>query len=310
MLPSPKLAPGDRVRLIASANPHDRESLDRAVKVLESWGLTAEVGSYAPDPADQLAEINAALGDAAIRAIVVTGDGAQAYRIADELDFDAARHDPKPIVGVAGTTHLHLALWRECRIGGVYGAIADDADPADSALIDSAEALRRTLMTMPPNTLQPMMSQPNTLQSKTLRSQPDEISASVNAPGRATGPLLGGNLTAIRNMIGAGLPDLDGALLFLEDRRTIGLGQVDRQLTHLRRSGALDGLRGVVLGRFPGFEGYVDRDWALADVLQDQLTGLGVPVLGGIRFGGGGDPVPVGAVAVLDADEGQLIVGS
>lgn len=289
-----KLEPGDRVRLIAPANPQDREPQSRAIEVLESWGLTAEVGAHAPDPAHQLAELNAALRDAAVRAIVITGGGAETYRIADRLDFDAARRDPKPVVGVAGTTHLHLALWRECRIAGVYGTIAGE-NPADQATIDSVEALRRALMTT---------------QTVVLRSQPGEISTTVKAPGTATGPLLGGNLTAIRNMIGAGLPDLDGAILVLEDQRTIGLGQVDRQLTHLLRSHALDGLRGIVLGRFPGFEGFVDREWTLADVLRDQLTRLGVPVLGGLRFGNGFQPVPVGATAVLDADEGTLTVRS
>jgi muramoyltetrapeptide carboxypeptidase len=289
---SPKLEPGDRVRLIATTNPQDRESLDRAIKALESWGLTVEVDAYAQDPTDQLAELNAALRDAAVRAIVITGGATQAYRIADRLDFDAASRDSKPIVGIAGTTHLHLALWRECRLAGIYGTIADDANPADKATIDSVEALRRALMTTQP---------------VALRSQPGEISASVRAPGTVTGPLLGGNLTAIRNMIGAGLPDLDGAILLLEDRRTIGLGQVDRQLTHLLRSRALEGVRGIALGRFPGFEGFVDREWTLADVLRDRLTGLGVPVLGGLRFGNGFHPVPVGAAVVLDADEGTLV---
>jgi muramoyltetrapeptide carboxypeptidase len=287
MLLAKNLVPGDRVRVIASTDPRDRESQGRAIKALDSWGLIAEVGAHAPGPAGQLAELNAALRDASVRAIVVTGDGADAYRIADRLDFDAARRDPKPIVGVAGTTHLHLALWRECRLPGIYGTLADDTN------IDSVEAMRRALMTTQPVAMRP---------------RPGEVSATVRAPGTAAGPLLGGNLSAIRTMIGAGLPDLDGAILLLEDRRTIGLGQVDRQLTHLRRSGALDGLHGVVLGRFPGFEDFVDRGWALADVLRDQLTRLGVPVLGGLRIGGGSIPVPVGAAAILDADEGTLTV--
>ena len=211
MLLSKKPAPGDRVRLIAHTNPQDRESQDRAIEVLESWGLTAEVGAYSPDPAHQLADLNAALGDAAVRAIVITDGGADAYRLANRLDFAAARRDPKPIVGVAGTTHLHLALWRECRLPGIYGTLAGEANPAEEVADDSVEALRRTLMTT---------------QSVALRSQPGEISATVRAPGTVTGPLLGGNLTAIRNMVGAGLPDLDGAILLLEDQRTIGLGQV------------------------------------------------------------------------------------
>ena len=47
---------------------------------------------------------------------------------------------------------------------------------------------------------------------------------------------------------GAGLPSLEGAILFLEHQKGTGLGEVDRALTQLARSGSLDGLRGVALG--------------------------------------------------------------
>ena len=69
---------------------------------------------------------------------------------------------------------------------------------------------------------------------------------------------------------------------------------------------------GVALGRFTGFEGYEDRGWTLLDVLHDHLAPLGVPVLGGLAIGHGGDQwtVPLGTRAVVDADAGTLTVGS
>jgi muramoyltetrapeptide carboxypeptidase len=74
------------------------------------------------------------------------------------------------------------------------------------------------------------------------------------------------------------------------------LGQVDRELTQLKRSGALNGIAGIALGRCPGFEGYEDRGRTLLDVLQDQLCGLGLPVLGGLDIGHMPSPlaVPIG----------------
>ena len=137
-------------------------------------------------------------------------------------------------------------------------------------------------------------------------------------PGRATGPLIGGNLREVAGAIGAGLPDLRGAIVFLEDFRQIGLGQVDRQLTHLRRAGSLDGIAGVALGLFTGFDDYEDRGWDLHDVLADRLGDLGVPVLGGLPAGHGGvgadggpDQVALalGATATLDTEAGTLTVG-
>ena len=128
------------------------------------------------------------------------------------------------------------------------------------------------------------------------------------SPGRAEGLLLGGDLAAIRSMIGAGLPDLTGAILLLTGERTLGLGQVDRQLTHLRRAGILTRVRGVALGHFQGFDGYADRGWTLTDVLADHLRGLPVPVLAGLPVGPGHPAVPLGTTAVLDADERTLKV--
>jgi muramoyltetrapeptide carboxypeptidase len=106
------------------------------------------------------------------------------------------------------------------------------------------------------------------------------------------------------------MPSLDGAILFAEDVRTAGLGQVDRELTHLIRSGALRGLRGVALGRFTGFEDYRDRGWTVLDVLRDHLAPLAVPVLGGLDLGHGEDPLatPIGATAHLDSAACTLIV--
>jgi muramoyltetrapeptide carboxypeptidase len=129
----------------------------------------------------------------------------------------------------------------------------------------------------------------------------------LRVPGRAEGPLRGGSLAVIRAMIGAGLPDLDGAILLLTGERNQGLGQVDRQLNHLRRAGILDRVCGVVVGVFTGFEGLVDREWTLRDVLADHLAALSVPVLAGLPIGPGHPPVPIGADATLDAHEGTLI---
>jgi muramoyltetrapeptide carboxypeptidase len=132
--------------------------------------------------------------------------------------------------------------------------------------------------------------------------------------GTATGVLVGGNLDAIRTEAGAGLPRLQGAILFLEHQRGTGLGEVDRALTQLIRSGSLDGVRGVALGQFLGF----DRDgddpelggWGIAEVLRDRLTRLGVPVLGGLPAGHGAHPptIPLGTMATIDTVSGTLTV--
>ncbi|MBC3761278.1 hypothetical protein H7K62_06190 [Quadrisphaera sp. RL12-1S] len=85
---------------------------------------------------------------------------------------------------------------------------------------------------------------------------------------------------------------------------------VDRALTQLRLSGALDGVAGVAVGSFDEFAGFSDRSWTVLDTLHDLLDDLGVPLLGGLPLGHLPDPVPVpvGVPAVLDAGAGTLVV--
>jgi muramoyltetrapeptide carboxypeptidase len=234
---------------------------------------------------DRLNDLNTAYRDPAVRAVITTRGGAGAYRLLDSLDTDAVRSDPKPLVGFSDITYLHLVLWQQCRMPGIHGCIAGPR----------AATVRQLLMTDEPSV---------------LHREDHSYTAQLSTSGQATGILLGGNLMAIATLVGAGLPSLDGAILLLETERPLGLGLgfIDRQLTQLQRSGALHGLRGIALGRFPGYEEHRDRGWTLSNVLADHLTRLNVPVLGGLEVGHGTDPLAtvLGTRAHLDADAGTL----
>ena len=133
------------------------------------------------------------------------------------------------------------------------------------------------------------------------------ITAAVSRPGVTHGRLLGGNLDAVATAAGWALPSLRGAILLLE-AVNMGIGQVDRQLTMLRRAGHLSGLVGIALGQFTGFD--IGGIYNIIDVLKDHLHALDVPVLGGLPLGHGDDPqsVLVGASATLEAETGRLVI--
>jgi len=293
---------GDRVRLVSPASFPTQEWLDASVGILEGWGLVVEVGEHAMDQwgymagrdGDRLADLNDAFRDPGVRAIIATRGGAGAYRIADRVDFDAVRADPKPVVGFSDITPLHLALWAQCGLISIHGCLAG---------ANAMSSVRHLLMTAEP---------------LTIDRDAGAYSAAIEVPGAATGPLIGGNLRGVCGRIGVDLPRLDGAIVFLEDFRKVGLGEVDRQLTQLINAGVLDGIAGVVLGLITGFDHHTDRGWTLLDVLDDRLGSLGVPVLGGINAGHGGVGVdggpdqhalPIGAPATIDTAAGTLTVG-
>ena len=298
---SPRLMPGDRVRIVSPASTPNRDFVARGVELLTSWGLRVELGDHVFDEwgymagrdEDRAADLNRAFRDPGVRAIIATRGGKGAYRIVDDLDFAAVRRDPKPLVGFSDITHLHLALWARCALAGLHGPFANWSDEWSGPAC--AEALRRALMTADPIV---------------VRRDFGEVTAAVGIDGIATGPLAGGNLDAIRTETGAGLPSLRGAILFLEHQKGTGLGEVDRALTQLMRSGALDGLHGVALGQFLGFEETAAGGWTIIDVLRDRLSRLGVPVLGGLAVGHGPHPptIPLGTQAAIDTAAGTLTV--
>src|SRR3546814_5562987 len=93
------------------------------------WGLRPGIGSHAFDgqsyragtDENRLADLNAALRDPGVRAVFATRGGKGAYRIADRLDLDALRRDPKPIVGFSDITVLHLAIARHAGVASIHG---------------------------------------------------------------------------------------------------------------------------------------------------------------------------------------------
>jgi muramoyltetrapeptide carboxypeptidase len=128
--------------------------------------------------------------------------------------------------------------------------------------------------------------------------------------GTAEGPLLGGNLSLLLALAGTRhFPDLDGALLFIED---VGedLYRVDRLFAQLRMLGVLERLAGVIVGQFTDMQRGAGDGGALAfdEVLQTYFGGLGIPVAAGFPIGHVDDQwtMPIGVRARLDGNAGEV----
>ena len=289
----PSLRPGDRVAVLSPSSwPDSLDQLEPILATLRAWGLAPEVGPHAVDRRgymagtddDRLADLDAALHDPGIRAVIATRGGCGALRLVGRVDREALARDPKPLVGFSDITALHQ-VWRGLGVPAIHGAV----DGAHQDLV------RAQLM-----------------DGATTEVRPDAaaLTAALTTRGTARGDLVGGNLELLARSVGVVDVSWDGCILLLEAIKAAGLGMVDRALTQLRLSGALDGVTGVALGSFDEFAGYEDRGWTVLDVLHDLLDDLGVPILGGLPLGHLEDPVPVpvGVPAVLDADAGRLTV--
>jgi muramoyltetrapeptide carboxypeptidase len=236
----PRLKARDRIRVVSPASTPDREVVGRGVERLTSWGLVVELGEHVFDQLghylagsdeDRLSDLNNAFRDPGVWAIITTRGGKGSYRIANDIDFDAVRHDPKPLIGFSDITFPHQALYHHCRLATLHGPhlgwSEQDMGPFPG------DGLRRAMMTTEP---------------VTLRQRPTAASAPLTTKGQATGTLLGGNLRGVGQSIGWG-PSFEGAILALEAVDLMP-GEIDGTLTQLMNSGVLDGVRAVAVGQF------------------------------------------------------------
>lgn len=288
----PRLRAGDTIALVAPASPVPPDLLEKALPVLRGWGVEVRVGACvraAPrgylsgSDADRAAEFTSAWLDPDVRCVLAARGGYGGQRMLDLVDWAALRSaGPKVFAGSSDVTSLHRAVDVHLGLDSLFSPM-----PA-SVLFDdvAAEQLRR------------MLFEPE--HSLVIRS----VSAEALVPGRASGRLVGGNLSMLASGVGA--PEHGSAkdgIALLEDV-TESVYRLDRMVTQLLRTGWFEGVRGIVLGSWAACGDPAE----IRALFQERLGSLGVPILAEFGFGhvASSPTLPLGAEAALDADLATL----
>lgn len=270
-------APGDRIAIVAPSSPFDEEKYGRGAAWLgERYELVvrddvhARRGYLAGDDERRARELNEALADPSIKAIVAARGGYGAMRIVADI-----RWSPKWIVGFSDVTALHV----EATNHNVQSLHA----PMLAWLGDANEAQRAEWL------------------AAFERGEYGAWEVETVVAGNVEGVSFGGNLAILEACAAMGrLRVPDNAILFLEDC-TERPYRLDRMLTSLIGGGHLSKVSGVVLGAWsecnPGPDG-VTAD----EVLRERLSTLGVPIVARAPFGHGAvnRPFPIGAPSAID----------
>lgn len=233
----PYLKAGDTIAIIAPSGVLKNRSkeIEQAKELLKDWGLIAVVGKHVFNQANHFAgtdderceDLQKALDDPKIKAIWCARGGYGAVRILDKLDFSKFRTNPKWVIGYSDITALHNQIHNE-------GAESIHAMMCTS-LQDDLTEIEETVSTFK-----------DAIFGKTLSYT---IKGSeYNRTGKATGELVGGNLTMLHTMLGSKTSiDVSGKILFIEE-----IGEykyhIDRMLQSLKRAGYFDNCKGVIVG--------------------------------------------------------------
>jgi len=303
-----RLQPGDTIGLVSPANAtYEREPLEIAIEVLQAMGfkvkqgahLRARYGQFGGTDAQRAADINAMFADDSVAGILAMTGGSGCNRIVDKLDYALIAAKPKFFGGFSDLTSLINAIQVQTGLVTFHCPVA-----ASEWNEFSLASFRALVMEGHALTLRNPLPQ----RGDNLVATQDRISTLTS--GRARGRLLGGNLAVLSSLAGSPyFPDFKGAVLFLEEINEY-IYRVDRMLSTLRLAGALDGLAGVVLGKFtkcePGDGNF--GTLTLDEVFDDYFKGLKVPVFRGAMIGHikRKHTVPVGAEVEIDADAGTI----
>jgi muramoyltetrapeptide carboxypeptidase len=303
-----RLRRGDVVGLVEPAYfTPDAFDLELVMDTIRAMGLVprpapnilSRYGYLAGRDEERAAHLNAMYADPEVRAIFAVRGGWGCARILPHLDFDLIRANPKLLTGFSDITALHLALAARTDCPSIHGP---NAASAWGAL--SWDSFRRLAFEAETPTWRNPAGTEDRLAQRNGRIR-------TFRPGRASGPLLGGNLTVLSSLVGTPyLPDFDGAILFLEDTDEAQY-RIDRMLTQLALAGILGRVAGVVFGQCTDCVARNSSSiggFTLSEVLAQHLTPLGVPAFQGALFGHVPDQfsIPVGVRAEVDATAGTI----
>jgi muramoyltetrapeptide carboxypeptidase len=273
-----RLNPGARIGIVNPAYWLEPDRQTRAVAVFENLGYELVLGNsttlrqdiYAGAPEDRAADINAMFGDASIDAIVCARGGYGGNRVWPLLDYDLIRANPKIFVGFSDTTGTLTSIAQRTGLVTFHGPMLTTY---------GKQTIDYNL-----ETFQTILSGRDDVEIRA----PDACKARTLKPGKAKGPLWGGNLTLVNTRLGTREQiDTTGAVLFVED---VGedLYKFDRMMLHLRNSGSLDRVRGLVIGEMLEMsDTEVPFGKNTDEIVMDVCSDLDIPIVSNFPCGHG-----------------------
>ena len=286
MIKPSKLEPGDPVGIVSPAGPVDQNDLEPDLHFLKTKGFSIHVAPHVYDrreylagnDVDRLFDLHRMFQNPEIKAVFCARGGYGSLRLLDRIDYDLIRQNPKIIVGYSDITALLTAVFKKTGLVTFHG-------PMVKGLSSLPEKTRASLFKI--------ISAEETVSFNPMEGRP-------LSRGKAIGPIMGGNLSLLCGLTGTPfMPNLDGCILFLEDRGEAPY-RMDRMLTHLKLTGALEKIAGLITGHFIdcGDPGDIDR------LVKEQFGPMNIPIATGFPLGHGPEntTLPLGIPAELNTD--------
>ena len=233
----PYLKKGDIIGITCPSGHMNPKNAEVCIKLLQEKGYQVFQGQTVTYPSDnyfsapdeiKIAELQAMLDAPEIKAILFGRGGYGMSRIIDQLDFKSFKKNPKWLIGFSDITVILNHVYANYGIAAIHGPMCSSFKNKKHA--DNVTSLLQCISGRKVN-----------------------ISAATNThnrPGKASGKLIGGNLSLLANIVGT-TSDIETKdhILLIEDLGEY-LYAVDRMMQQLKRSGKLSQLSALIVGEF------------------------------------------------------------
>ncbi|WP_339922919.1 LD-carboxypeptidase [uncultured Cyclobacterium sp.] len=301
------LKPGDLVGLVSPSSAtadlmqftFAKEAMEGlGFKVIEGKHLRNRNGHLAGTDKERAADLNEMFANKMVKAIICIRGGSGASRILPLIDYENIKKNPKPILGYSDITALHNAIHSKTGLITFHG-------PNGSGTWGEFNVAQFKSV---------FFEQNDNIHFENEVEETDDLVIKKNRtrtiyPGKATGDLIGGNLTVLTSLAGSPyLPSFKDKILFLED-----IGEepyrIDRMMSTLMLMGVFEEIKGFVFGQCTDCDpsgGY--GNLTIDQIFDDYLLPHKIPAYRGAMIGHVPKQflLPFGAKVMLDADKGTL----
>jgi len=292
----PRLIPKARIGIVNPAYWLEEDRIQRAVGVFEGLGYEIVLGKStclrenqcAGTPWERADDIMAMFKDRSIDAIICARGGYGGNRVLPLLDYDIIRQNPKIFIGYSDITGFITSFAQKSGLISFHGPMLSTY---------GKKTVQYNL-----DTFHKVLSGHDDIRVMSTEA----CQARCLKPGVASGPLWGGNLTLVNERLGTqDQIDTAGSILLLEEIDE-KLYAFDRMMLHLKRSGSLDHIKGLIIGEMLEMgDSKVPFGKTTDEIVLDICGDLDIPIISNFPCGHGEyqATLPISHEVEIHADE-------
>ena len=321
----PRLVPQDTIGIVSPAmsffTTHE-SALQRGVAYLEKAGLHVQIAPHTLDqrqhlnpPAQHRAEdLNQMFADPKIKAIFCLSGGSGVNAVLPLLDWEKIERSPKIVMGYSAITALLIGLYAKVGLVTFHGPmILNGFSEYPQPFAYTWQGVEQVLFKPEPgSTLKPPTQWTD---AYTSEDQPRAMKTNPGwrwlREGKASGQLLGGNLSVMLTLVGTPYwAPLRGAIWCIEEVN-FGNGllrKVDESIAQCQQMGLFDQIAGLVIGKVNELS--EAEETLFESLILEYTTGSQFPILTGVDFGHTAPQLtlPIGIQASLDSQQNRFSI--